>query len=1091
MAAPPDTPRQTSALPRIKIISAGAGSGKTYRLTQELVQALKEGARAEGIIATTFTNKAAGELQERVRQALLEAGEVEAAHNLAHALIGTVHSLGVRLLRRFAYEAGVSPEVDIIAEEDHQVLFNQAMANILLPEKVEQLETLAERLGMRDARGHGGDWRRTVRELTEAARANRFDGEVLEASKQRSVESLLALFPPAMTEAEAKEWEQRFVQTLRQTIATLTHNEDETKITRDYVAALEALLRKLERGETPPWKEYLAIATGRVGKKSRDDAAPLMALAMEHERQPRLHRELRTWVEAMFDLASEAIAEYQQYKQQRGLIDYTDMEVLVDRLLDKPEVQEALAAQLDLLMVDEFQDTSPIQLNIFYKLSKLARQSVWVGDPKQSIYGFRGADPALMEAVIHMVGGVRPENILKYSWRSREELVWLANAIFTEAFGKERLDRRGLPPEQVALEPRRRRAGDPRFHIPPEPEAMGRALWHWHLVPESGRPNKRWMARALAHALRERLDEGVLILPKGEKNFRPARPGDVAILCRTNANCHLVAEALHEAGMEAAIARTGLLDTAEVRLIMACLKLLLHPDDARSTAEVLILSGTHTLADLIRDRLQWLEQGQEGRWAAGHELMQKLDALRPRVAELGSAEVLARLLDQLDLRRLVVRWGKHEQRLANIERLMGMAIEYEERCTRLHAAASLGGFLLWLAAKQQRGEDWQGATTSPRAVNVLTWHASKGLEWPIVLCMDLDQPLRADPWGLQIVSERESPDPEDILGGRWLRFRAQPYGQAWQKAPMGERVMEQPEFAEVQQRAAMEEARLLYVGITRARDYLVWPSTPKRNAMAWLNRVALGPDNESAELLLPDQDDTPWSWSGRPLRKETRTWTFPPDMEPQAPEPPQAVPWLAPPAGRQPWSPARLDPDTYKAQIQMMHEIRYASAFAKAEASDALARATAAFFRADAPQRLHAHRHERATGLLQRFEVEGLDADELLRRADAFHRALPFGPVDDTWARLWPLRCTLPAQADHDGPEQLFETTLDLFAERPDAIVALQHCDAPLTDEQALLRCYAGWVALTRAALQRLFPDKDIQLWLHGPLAGQVWQVTD
>ena len=98
----------------------------------------------------------------------------------------------------------------------------------------------------------------------------------------------------------------------------------------------------------------------------------------------------------LFDIAIEALREYDAYKKRRGLIDYTDMEVLVKRLLEKETVQEVLREELDLLMVDEFQDTSPIQLEIFLKLSQLATYSVWVGDPKQSIYGFRGAEPRLM-----------------------------------------------------------------------------------------------------------------------------------------------------------------------------------------------------------------------------------------------------------------------------------------------------------------------------------------------------------------------------------------------------------------------------------------------------------------------------------------------------------------------------------------------------------------------------------------------------------------------------------------------------------------------------------------------------------------------
>ena len=89
----------------IEVLSAGAGSGKTYTLTQRMVTLLQNGVRPAGIMATTFTKKAAAELQERVRVRLLEAGMNEAANELGEALIGTVHGIGTRLLQRFAFEA--------------------------------------------------------------------------------------------------------------------------------------------------------------------------------------------------------------------------------------------------------------------------------------------------------------------------------------------------------------------------------------------------------------------------------------------------------------------------------------------------------------------------------------------------------------------------------------------------------------------------------------------------------------------------------------------------------------------------------------------------------------------------------------------------------------------------------------------------------------------------------------------------------------------------------------------------------------------------------------------------------------------------
>jgi ATP-dependent helicase/nuclease subunit A len=109
----------------IEILSAGAGSGKTYTLTGRMVSLLQQGIRPAGIMATTFTQKAAAELQDRVRVRLLEAGMRDAANELGQALIGTVHGIGVRLLQRFAFEAGVSPLVEIIAEGDSRRLFNE------------------------------------------------------------------------------------------------------------------------------------------------------------------------------------------------------------------------------------------------------------------------------------------------------------------------------------------------------------------------------------------------------------------------------------------------------------------------------------------------------------------------------------------------------------------------------------------------------------------------------------------------------------------------------------------------------------------------------------------------------------------------------------------------------------------------------------------------------------------------------------------------------------------------------------------------------------------------------------------------------
>ncbi len=144
-----------------------------------MVALLQNGVRPAGIMATTFTKKAAAELQERVRVRLLEAGMPEAANELGEALIGTVHSIGTRLLQRFAFEAGVSPLVEIIADGDEQRLFNESLSQVLTEQRIERMNLLADRLGLtKKSIGDAYDWRRDIRNLTDVARANNFDKNI-------------------------------------------------------------------------------------------------------------------------------------------------------------------------------------------------------------------------------------------------------------------------------------------------------------------------------------------------------------------------------------------------------------------------------------------------------------------------------------------------------------------------------------------------------------------------------------------------------------------------------------------------------------------------------------------------------------------------------------------------------------------------------------------------------------------------------------------------------------------------------------------------------------------------------------------------
>lgn len=1060
----------------LKIISAGAGSGKTYRLTQEMVRLLqKGGVRANGIIATTFTKKAAAELQERVRVKLLEEGMTAQADDLANALIGTVHGLGVKLLQRFAYEAGISPEVDIIAEEDQQILFNQSLSTVLTYERVEIMERLSDRLGLNKKESY--DWRKDVMALTEVARSNDFTIDVLEKSKRLSVETL-EQFLEKETGLTKEQFTKKLESLLEETILKLERNEDSTKTTEGVIKNLKEFQRELRLRGDFYWHSLVKISKEKVGAKSRDDFEELAEFVKKHESLPEFHSDIKSFIYNLFDIAIAAIQEFNAYKKSRGLIDYTDMEVHIRRLLDHPHVQEVLAEELDLLMVDEFQDTNPLQLEIFLKLSNLAKNSIWVGDPKQSIYGFRGADPRLMHAIIQRNGGVKQEDIQIHSWRSREDIVLAVNAIFTKAFKE-------LPQEQVALTPKRTKNTN-------EPLEVGDALLQWHFQFEGGgrMPGKPWLENCIAESLQQLLQSKRLVLPKDEKEWRPARPGDVAILCRSNYQCQQMAEALHRAGLKAAISRNGLLQTAEAKLVLACLKFILNKQDALSIAEILLLAGNQTLEEIIEHRLRHLhEENIDGKrdWAVTNPFIRRLSDLRERIAELSSAEILNLLLEELDLRRLIASWGSVAQRLDNVDVLRRLALQYEEACTRLHTAASLGGFLLYLNDLERRKKDEQGSGEGPDAVNVLTYHKSKGLEWPIVICHSLEEPLRADVWGMEIVSEREDVDLNNVLGNRWLRKWVNPYADQYHNTPLEERIQASSFQTSVRTQALQEEIRLLYVGLTRARDYLVFPCRQKPSTR-WLNRVC-NDGNEDFPTLNAGTYETPWEWKMQPLNAETETFIFPKDFT-AATLAEEQLSYLEERAGKQSHQPYFIDLRKENAAQFCTTRTGRATTYASPlllKADDeqyTVATAFKAFLTADDIHQPESVRQIMAQKLIERFEVDDfVEATSLLRSSTAYYQHLERMYRIQRQFRKYPVR--LPVQG------RLFNTVLDVVLETPDDLILIQNttfagASAKWRDKAKELGSY---LFFGKMALEKIFPQKPVYTAVHFVLGGGLMEV--
>ena len=266
------------------------------------------------------------------------------------------------------------------------------------------------------------------------ARSNRIDPSALHAMAERSVEGLLALLGRPQKDGPAMD--RALVAELEKAVAALAKIDDGQKNT---ATARQTVVEKLRSAKKGPltWSDWARLTKLTPGTTAKAAVEPLMAVAARVGEHPRLHAELREYTLAVFEAAKQGLVSYDAWKKRRRVVDFVDM---IDRaltLLEQDDVVDELRERIRLLVVDEFQDTSPVQLALFVRLHALAQRSTWVGDRKQCIFEFAGADPTLMEALTKWVAdeGGRSEQ-LPSNYRSRPELVDACSRLFAAAFAR-------------------------------------------------------------------------------------------------------------------------------------------------------------------------------------------------------------------------------------------------------------------------------------------------------------------------------------------------------------------------------------------------------------------------------------------------------------------------------------------------------------------------------------------------------------------------------------------------------------------------------------------------------------------------------
>jgi ATP-dependent helicase/nuclease subunit A len=777
-------------------LAANAGSGKTSVLVERYVLAVTQDGISPGrILAITFTDRAAGELRERVRRRLVAAGEREAARESAGAFISTFHGFCARLLRTHAVLAGLTPDFTVLGDTQADGLraqaFDRAVSAWLDQGEALELAAAFSVAGLRVAVESVHDELRSRGERTPvlplpAARHDRAGAGAALAGACIAVQAELAAAPSATTIDRALGRLER--------CAALVGGE------------LEATVAAVEE---------IALGNGsRALASAACEAYEAARLAFEQA----CADQLGVAAVALLDgLMRSFAAAYQGLKQAAGALDYDDLELEAGALLAGHEEIAALwSARFELLMVDELQDTNARQMAL---LGTLDRGNLFtVGDEFQSIYGFRHADVGLFRERRARLARTGAASVLSANFRSRRPLLDAVNAVFGPRFGEPFV---ALVAGREGDDGREQRSGPAIELLVADLDGWER---HEHQLGVELAPAPLWR-RAEARLLARRIAR---MVAAGE-----ARPEEIVVLFRAGGAIGTYEAALADLGLATlATAGGGFFARPEVIDLVAYLRALVNPLDEPALYGVLAsplcgCSSDTLVALALRARERacgvWdvlADEPPDPRTAAFAE---RFEHARRSAVDRGLGETVAAAVADNGYDRHLCTLHAPERRMANVRKLERLAREFELRegrdLRRFAQALELG------RVGSLRETEAPPAAEGTGAIALMTIHSAKGLEFPVVCLADLGHQLP------------DSNSPALLVDGGRIGLRL---------PTLERRSIETLDYRELLAErlaaSAAEEQRVIYVAMTRARERLIlsgaarfskWPS-PTSTAMAWL-----------------------------------------------------------------------------------------------------------------------------------------------------------------------------------------------------------------------------------------------------------------
>ncbi len=813
----------------VTFISAGAGSGKTYSLTKQIAEFVKNGTcSADEIILTTFTRAAASELREKVRSALYKEGLYDEAVQIDNAAIGTIHSISYQLVARYWYLLGISADVRMIAEEDQSFYVSQSLAS--LPQEADlytfRQMMLALNITYQDdynrPQPNPDFWKSDLQNIIDKINNFCIDADGLERAKDTSKQAVAQVLNTNATTIDINQ-DEVFQNANR--ILAASYNlkrgkpEEKQKRIKAIIATFEESLKKTDpttlniHAYLQLAKEIRKIGTTELEGLCPDEYSFFEALPDKILADHRTYALIESYIDKIFGLALKWQEEYKQFKDKRRLLDFNDVQRYFTELLERREVVSEIQSRYKVALVDEFQDCSPQQVRFFQRLSELMQRSVWVGDIKQAIYNFRGSDTTLIKNVIDDANKTEDGNELRrleYCWRSNKTIVDLTNSVFIEVF------KNSLTDELVRLD--MPKADTDGYQAPAEHE-----LCHWHF--NVSKADERF--DALAAQIKElHKTEGL--------EFK-----DIAILCRKNAEVFKYAHALNVAGIPYRVAddANNGQQNPVFDFLTALVSVAAYSGNSLSQAFVAYYTEQgYTAAKILSDRLRYMESGDDGKWLAGVNLFRKISELSKIIGNQSVASSVETLIVELNAYDLIRRIEPKADPYDYCQIFIAAARTYEEQCANLGLGCSMMGFIDFV---QQRG---LGQSGDENGVTVLTYHKSKGLEWKCVILSSLhDEQIDTGKIfsGVQVLRETDR--------ATITLFPAALFDLCTDAAKS--RISDNDNYKQLESATFEESKRLMYVGMTRPKELLITTSAKaSRNSYdtRWLEQIT-GIDMHSQE----------------------------------------------------------------------------------------------------------------------------------------------------------------------------------------------------------------------------------------------------